>query len=613
MSFWYRSDRRSIADTFAGGEASMSDVFSAAYEQMRLVDNTNAEQEALEAARARQIETIFAETGVRIANPDLAPQNSVGPRGERMVRSRAEVEYEWRQALQDVASAHPDKAEIIMRPLDPGAEARRAEERLGVVAASRPGLGTFAAQIAGSAAGMLRDPLQVGTLLLGGGPGAGRTVATRILTAATREALVNGAVEAAMQPQVQAWREKAGLDAGLDIAFRNVGFAAAFGGLFGAAGQGLAEGASRLAGRSLDAAGAQAAMEPAIRPEIRAAMNGDMAAARAELPEIRDSLPAAARGALDHAEILDHLETNRPRVAAPERNDELVSEAHRAADEFRQPDFRPDEAQIARIVDEMLGPEPLPLPARQSLVEFLSARGVLDQNGEMAAIGAQDLTRSRARRGRPDRRMTLDQAREAAEEAGYIGRADETQVTSVRDLLDAVDREMRGEKIFAREDGDAPAARAEHETRLSERRAAEDVVAELQSYAGPAIDDQVLRRAAEISLRDGIDPFDALENVFVRMDDAAAPATRTGEIPPGWSDAELEAAAARRGDPPGTYGGLDDPAEFADAPAFSREELDEFGELAIPGDDGELVPLATMMADVAKIQDAARMLENCRL
>lgn len=618
MSFWYRTERGSAADTFAGGEATVGDVFSAAYDQMRLIDNTNAEGAALEEARARRIDEIFAETGVKIANPDLAPQYRIGPRGQRIVRTRADIDFEWRQALEDVATAHPDKAEMVLRPLDPGAIAREADERLSRLAGSRGSVSSLGAQLAGSAAGMLRDPLQVGTLMIGGGPGAGRTIASRILSTAAREAFVNGAVEAALQPQVQAWREKAGLDHGLDQAIRNVGFAAGFGGALGAAGQGIAEGIGRLAGRSLDAAGAQAAIEPQVKPEIRAAMAGDVAAARATLPEIREALPAAARGALDHAEILDHAEVNRPRAAAPERNDELVSEAHRSIDEARHPAFQPDEAQIARIVDGMLGPEPPPAPGRQSLVEFLATRGVLDDSGELASIGAGDLTRNRARRGRPDRRLPLDMAREAAEEAGYIGKAGEVQTTSVRDLLDAIDTELRGQKIFAREDPDAEAGRAAYEAVAAERRRAEDTIAELQSYAGPAVDDAIIARAAKLALSENIDPFDALESVFIRMDDEAASpsplATRSGEVPPGWSDAELEAASAGRGDPPGNQGGLDDPADFPDDDAgFSREDLDEFGETAIPGDDGELVPLASMLADVARIEDAAKMIERCRL
>ncbi|WP_287392747.1 hypothetical protein, partial [Mesorhizobium sp.] len=146
--------------------------------------------------------------------------------------------------------------------------------------------------------------------------------------------------------------------------------------------------------------------------------------------------------------------------------------------------------------------------------------------GELAAIGAESLTRRG--KSKTDKRVPLDMAREAAEEAGYIGVAGEVQTTSVADLLDAIDQELRGNPVFSR---------------------ADDAAGWAAAYAGPAVDDAIVREAAEISLRDGVDVLDALESVLVRRADEPGqlPIGRDAEPLPGWSDAELDAASAGRG------------------------------------------------------------------
>jgi hypothetical protein len=590
---------------------------------MLLVDNSYASEEARERAYDERNDEVFRATGVKMENPYRASQEELDRSTEErrfsgtfgFKRWRDRLEAEWMQKVSEAANRIPDSNVVnrLTRSIDGDAQriARGAEERLGVLAQSRPGVGSFAVQAAGAIVGSMQDPLQVGTLVLGGGVGAGRTVAARILSAAAREAMVNGAAEAALQPMVQAWREKAGLDSGLDVAMRNVALAAALGGGLGGALQGGLEVAAKLTGRSLGIAGEVAADAPQVKPEIRAAMRGDIGAAQAALPEIRGALPPQARGALDHAGMLEHMDAARPKAATPERHDELASEAHRAVEEAALRPFRPDEEQIARVVEAVLGPEAPPLPAGRSLVEFLADRGIIDDAGELASIGASDLSRNRARKGKPDRRVTLDYAREAAEEAGYIGRAGEVQVTTVPDLLNAIDAELRGSPVYAREDTDAEAGRAINAGVAAERARAADIVAEIQSYAGPAVDDAIIARAATIALRDGIDAFDALENVLVKMDDAGR-AGRDGAIAPGWSDAELEAASAGRGDRP-EPDGIDEPGEVDEIYAITPDEFEEFGEIGIPGDGDELVPLSAYMADIARTDDAAFMLENCRL
>jgi hypothetical protein len=628
VSFWHAAPQASTADTFAGGVASLGDVWAASRDAAIYVDNSYATEAAMEKAYDMRNAEIFRALGVKLENPYRAsPEELARSEEERRFsgtfgfkRWRDGLERQWQAQAAEAAARIPDRneADRLARPVaaDALGVARAAEERLATLAGSRGGAGGFLAEIGGGIAGSLRDPLQVGTLFLGAGPGAGRTIAGRILSAAAREAFVNGAVEAGLQPMVQAWRERAGLDAGMEAALRNVAFATVFGGAFGGALQGGAEIFARLTGRTLDAAGAAAASLPQVAPDLSRAMNGDVEAARASLPAIREALPAAARGALDHAETLAHLDETRPAAAAATRHDELVTAAHRAADEARHPGFTPDEAQIARIVEAIVGPEAETRPAGRSLVEFLADRGVIDHAGELRAIGAQDL--AKRKRGKTDRRWTLDYAREAAEEAGYIGRAGETQTTSVADLLAAIDQEMRGAKIYAREDlADVEAAAMAGAEQRRARAGVESIVAEIQSYAGPAVDDAVIRAAAELAVRDGMDPGDALERVLMKLerDAPSTPAGGRAQAAPGWSDAELEAASAARGDPPGIHGGREDPAQFDEATArpAGEDEAGDLGDVLVPNDAGELVPLSAYEAELARMDDAAFMLENCTL
>lgn len=83
----------------------------------------------------------------------------------------------------------------------------------------------------------------------------------------------------------------------------------------------------------------------------------------------------------------------------------------------------------------------------ESLVEFLRERGINDEGGELAARDA-DVGRKAFQRAltRPDG-MTLDDAAQAAAEAGYLTGQDRSTVTQ-QDLLDAIDRELAGEPVY---------------------------------------------------------------------------------------------------------------------------------------------------------------------
>lgn len=87
----------------------------------------------------------------------------------------------------------------------------------------------------------------------------------------------------------------------------------------------------------------------------------------------------------------------------------------------------------------------------KSLVEFLRGKGgVKDEAGDLASREPdKDLKPFQRKLIQPKKGMYLDVAREAAAEAGYIPRD-----TSLSDLLDAIDAELRGHKVYSREDID---------------------------------------------------------------------------------------------------------------------------------------------------------------
>jgi hypothetical protein len=615
---WYAPDRP-VFDSAAGGEATLGEIYEAARRAAMFVDNTFAAESALEEWYDQRGRTIYDLTGESLENPMRVSRAASAatrsgpfmlPDSYPVIRERQRAD--WQRQVDELARRKPELAGQLLAdetPEEGGLRiSREADQRFSLLAGSRDGAGKWLAAFAGGISGAMRDPLQVATIAVGGGPGGARTITGRILATAFSEAAVNAGVELALQPIVQSYRAKAGLESGVDLALQNAAFAGLLGGVLGGGGRALTDALSR-GGRSAGRAVAAAAQDlpPALKSEIDA-----------RLPEaaatIRDAMPPAARGAVDQVEMIAHLDATRPAAANPEVHDIAVSQAHRAIDSGEPPAFRADQAQVERVAAQML-PAEAAAPAKRppSLMEFLRARGgVLDDKGELAAIGAGELARKP--RGE-DRRVPLDRAREAAEEAGYIGRAGETQVTSVADLLDAVDTELRGQPVFSREDQ----PRFEAMRSAEEQRArVESTVAEVAAYAGPSVDDRLIREAAEIALSEGVDAFDALERVLVRVESdvakEAVAAARSGEPLPGWSDAELEAASAgRAGEPAAENGGrFDDPGKPDPDLEISPDDAGLYGDLALPGEDGKVVTMQAYLDDIAADREELNIVKACR-
>lgn len=611
MTIFTESPQTPLRATFAGGVGSLADIAGAARDSLLYVDNAYASFDALDRVLGKRRTAIHDATGVQLEDPlaaareefrRQAAERSIAPFSDRWGHDDApdtlEAIYDrhltrFRDELATLSEKFPDAREVIAadrNPWDEAAElARQSDERLARLMASRSGLGKYGALLGGGMIGALADPITVISLAAGGGPGAARTVAGRLLSIAGKEALINAATEAAIQPSVQAWRERAGLDHGMDEAIRNVLFAGAMGGALGGGLGAAGEALSRfLRPADTERAAAAIAADTRLSEPARAILANDGLRAAESLAEIRAALPAEARGALDAAESIRAADEAKPPSASLHGHDMALASADRA---MRLPDaleawpgFTPDAEQIARVVRAIAG-ETAAAPARPEtpLIDFLIERGgVADFKGELRAIGAADVSeRFRGRLVRDDGE-SLDYAREAAAQAGFFdhlyGDAETAANRStVADLLDVLEEEVR-----VRTGGPV---RAGEEAALA---GLEETVATIARMAGPAVDDALLSRAARMSIEEGMEPFDALERVLI-ADDAppAARPERTGDPAPGWSDEELLAASERRGAWPDADG-IDDPARLA------PEDADFEGELARQtASEGPFGPVAT--------------------
>lgn len=246
-----------------------------------------------------------------------------------------------------------------------------------------------------------------------------------------------------------------------------------------------------------------------------------------------------------------------------------------------------------------------------SLLPFLAARGGLrDQGGDLAAMDAHKAFIPG--RGMLVRQsgMVLDRAREAAEEAGYLP-ADST----VADLLDRIDDELRGRRTYSAIDqgqvaADAADAQAQADTAryLRARPQVDDVAARLDA---PIADGTA--HAAAMDVMQGALPEDAVawhmggpdgEAALRQALDAAA-----GRMEPGDAASSGAAADAAAEPPPATpfdirrVAGLEEAQDWA---ARTREA----GALA-PEDEAELAAIEAEQAAAEGRGNALKQAAAC--
>jgi len=190
---------------------------------------------------------------------------------------------------------------------------------------------------------------------------------------------------------------------------------------------------------------------------------------------------------------------------------------------------RPAVAAPARGIGDNKGPAlkpaaPTPTaPQGQSLTEFLA--GKLGPDAELSAIGADRHLVNIEGTGR--RRLVrqggwdLDTAREAAEEAGYL-RGDHKGTSTVNDLLDALDAEMRGNKRFA--EGQEGSVSSKEAAAASERARAElsnfrrGLEGSLADAGHGQLGPQVKQRTLKIMEDERLGPDEAVEKALRQLD-----------------------------------------------------------------------------------------------
>ncbi|RWN47184.1 MAG: hypothetical protein EOS03_12565 [Mesorhizobium sp.] len=495
-------------------------------------DNSNGEQAARAEAYEQRNNAIFDATGVQLDNPmkfdlfKLKAEPGAGGLPEPSARDDiAAQEQAWRDKAAALARDKPEFAGVIAidRPviedayaITRGAEQAAAAAERQADAAGLSGARRLGASLGGGLAGALRDPLQVATLAAGGGVSSpARAFGWRLLESVFTEAAVNGGIEAGVQLSSRDWKQRAGVDASLSTSLKQVGLAALFGGGFG----GLLEGGrevGRLLGRDVPedvlTRAASGDPQPGDFSTIAEALGvkADPATVRAaDLAAEQPALDAAAFGP-----VPEGLDEDEAAV--------MAAQALRAADS-------PDDVRasaIDRIVSQQspVGAAPL---RPVSLMQFLSGRsvgGIADENGELAAMG---LSRKFVPGGGALVRKSgkkLDDAREAAAEAGYFdhlyGDPDRAVAESTPDdLLRLLRQEAGGQPAFsARNDGGRQFEWLDYERQRTAQTAYRRLVEEVDSAASSLgiehrLDDSVLVRAAEL-VDDETSPVDALERAL---------------------------------------------------------------------------------------------------
>lgn len=505
-------------------------------------DNANAEDLATAEAYERRNKAIFDATGVQLQNPrrdftagDLQEAARAYDAGGDPLSVLSKSEADWQAQVAKLARERPDVAALIgaERPIaqDAQAIAREAEAASGRAAAraDAAGLGgvtRMAGDVSAAMAGMMRDPLQVGTLFLGGGvAGPAKTALARIFETMLTEAVVNAGVEAGVQAAALPWKEEAGLQHGLGQSIGQIGLAALFGGGIG--------GLTRAAAEAFGALGRAAPEEPLARMIEGRPQPGDYEALAEALSAPVDPETARVIALAGEQDALDEAAFGpRPPEFDAAEAERAAAQAIRAAEDPAdlppRADAGPDLPERAQQVDAIVRrQQPLgPAPKRPvTLMQFLaSSGGLVDHGGELKALGLSrkfvpgsgQLVR---KTGKP-----LDRAREAAAEAGYFdnlaGDPDRaTAETTVADLLNALDEEARGKPLYSpRADGGRMFAWMDYEQRQlaqqSYRRLIEDVqAAQAELGLDTRIDDAILIRAAEL-VDDETDPVSALERAI---------------------------------------------------------------------------------------------------
>ena len=211
------------------------------------VDNpTSAPVDALSQAYSQRIAAVKSATGVTLDHPFADLQSGVAQVG--MFDFRKAQEEKFQSDLKTLAIKHPDQVAVLQADVpmmdqakgiafgfaQNASKADAAAQAAGITPTNQ-----FINQTAGSFYGMVRDPMNVASLFVGGPEAAGaKTVAGRVLQRVATDAAINGGVQIPVQFAAENWRRQSGTALGTAGVWQEVGLAAAFGGGLGGLFQG---------------------------------------------------------------------------------------------------------------------------------------------------------------------------------------------------------------------------------------------------------------------------------------------------------------------------------------------------------------------------------------
>jgi hypothetical protein len=270
--------------------------------------------------------------------------------------------------------------------------------------------------------------------------------------------------------------------------------------------------------------------------------NSDGAIYAGEVGRVRDHV---ARGLDEAGVVVD--DTLTPAASRMMAELERLAGANSGGGTRTMPSAGPQSAPAPRAPRAPDGPQ------AQSLAEFLASKGGLGPDAELEAIGAHNHTVNVPGAGR--RKLTrqgglpLDYAREAAEEAGYL-QGTHKGTSTTRDLLDALDAEMRGQKRYAqgfeghvgKREAVKRSEREQYEWEAYNRGFEDDLAAAGHGRLPP----EVKQRAIDLMKNEKLDADTAAKQAFQRLEqeDKAIAGAPNIERPP-VSVQELEQARKR--------------------------------------------------------------------
>jgi hypothetical protein len=216
-----------------GEETSAVDIFAATDEDTRLGHNAVSGALATDRAYDDWIDEIKKQTGAELRNPLSQaedPRDVYYPRPDRPAYDPYAV---FRKQREDLSEQQPEHRDFLLQDRDVNAAGERkvgGAERASEEAWERSdkGAAAWAARLAGGFYGAMHDPIQWPLMAIGPTAKAGAG-AKGLLWMGLKQGAANAAGEAAIQPFVQQWRKKAGVDYGLGYAAVDIGAAGAFG------------------------------------------------------------------------------------------------------------------------------------------------------------------------------------------------------------------------------------------------------------------------------------------------------------------------------------------------------------------------------------------------